>query len=49
MIGDGAQDMAAGRLAGFRRCYAAYGFGDLKNETYDLKINQFSDLKEALR
>lgn len=48
IIGDGAQDMAAGRLAGFRRCYASYGFGDLKDETYDLKINQFSDLKEIL-
>jgi len=48
MVGDGAQDMLTGHRAGFKFCYASYGFGSLKNESYDLKIDRFSELTEKL-
>lgn len=48
MIGDGATDLIAGHLAGMKTCYAAYGFGNVQSEPYDLKIGAFSELPEKL-
>ena len=50
MVGDGAQDLIAGQRAGFKTCYAAYGFGsDIGNTPFDAKIDTFEQLKEILK
>lgn len=43
MIGDHYTDMEAGRRAGLKRCWAAYGFGDPQQEKYDYKANSFAE------
>lgn len=50
MVGDGVQDLIAGQRAGFKTCYAAYGFGnDIGNTPFDAKIDTFEQLKEILK
>ena len=38
MVGDHCTDLEAGRRAGLQRCYCAYGFGDPKGETWELRV-----------
>ena len=50
MVGDGTQDLIAGQRAGFKTCYAAYGFGgDIGSTPSDAKINTFEQLKDVLK
>ena len=46
IVGDNHTDLAAGRNAGIKRCFAAYGFGELAGETYDLRIDAFLQFVE---
>ena len=48
MAGDNFTDLAAGRHAGLRRCFCRYGFGEPRDETWDLAIDRFADLRESL-
>lgn len=48
MLGDNYTDMAAARNAGIKRCFAAYGFGDLRGESYDFSVDSFSAFVSAL-
>lgn len=48
IIGDNWTDLAAGRNAGIRRCHARYGFGQLKDESFDLAVDRFADFAEHL-
>ncbi len=50
MVGDGVPDLVAGQRAGFRTCYAAYGFGgEIGNTPFDARIETFEQLKEILK
>jgi phosphoglycolate phosphatase len=44
MVGDHYTDMEAGRRAGCIRAYAAWGFGNLHEEKFDIKAESFADL-----
>ncbi len=46
MVGDHYTDMEAGRRAGLKRCWAAYGFGDPREEQYDFKADSFMSFAE---
>ena len=46
MIGDNWTDLAAGRNAGIPRCFARYGFGRLKDESFDLAVDRFADFTD---
>ncbi|NLG00670.1 MAG: HAD-IA family hydrolase, partial [Lentisphaerae bacterium] len=48
MAGDNFTDLEAGRRAGLRRCFCSYGFGEPREETWDLAIDRFADLRESL-
>jgi phosphoglycolate phosphatase len=43
MMGDHYTDLEAARRAGMQRCFASYGFGDCRNETYEFKVECFTD------
>lgn len=47
MFGDHYTDLEAGRRAGFFRGFAKYGFGDMRDETPDLIVDNFSALVDA--
>lgn len=49
MIGDNYTDLAAGRNAGVRRCYASYGFGHLNGEEFDAEIKSFDELVNIVK
>lgn len=49
MMGDNYTDMESGRRAGVKRCLAAYGFGNPRNELHDLKVDAFSEFVDAIR
>lgn len=49
MVGDSHNDLGAGKRAGVKRCYAAYGFSDPKNETFDIKVDTFMQLVQHLK
>ena len=49
IVGDNHTDMAAGRNAGFARCYCTFGFGQLKEETYDLAVDSLGEFAAHLR
>ena len=52
LVGDGAQDLEAGKAAGLMTCLVAYGYGsDLAGETPapDFLIEHFLELKEILK
>ncbi len=46
MVGDNYTDMATARRAGMKSCFARYGFGQLRDETFDNAISSFSELFE---
>jgi len=48
MAGDNFTDLEAGLRAGLRRCFCRYGFGEPRDETWDLAIDRFADLRESL-
>jgi len=48
MVGDNHTDMATGRRAGMRRCFARYGFGQLLVESFDIEISFFPELLTKL-
>ena len=48
MIGDHYTDLESARRAGIKRCYAKYGFGDKKNEDFDIAVESFAEFAEML-
>ncbi len=46
--GDNHTDMNAAKNAGIHSVFAAYGFGELSDSVYDVKIENFSDLLKVL-
>ena len=48
VIGDNHTDLAAGRNAGLPRCFCTYGFGELKDESYDLAVDSLAQFAEHL-
>ncbi len=42
MVGDHYTDLLAGKRAGMKCCHATYGFGDIKDEAFDLEVPQFT-------
>ena len=48
MMGDSHNDLGAAKRAGVKSCYAAYGFGNPKDEPYDFKASTFSELVQHL-
>lgn len=48
MLGDNYTDLEAGKNAAMKTCFAAYGFGDPKDSSYDLKVDSFSEFSTAL-
>jgi len=49
MAGDHFTDLEAGRRAGMKRCFCRYGFGDPGPETWDLAVNDLTELAAFLR
>jgi phosphoglycolate phosphatase len=43
MCGDHYTDLEAGRRAGMKRCFAAYGFGNLKDEKCEYTVSAFPE------
>lgn len=43
IVGDNCTDLEAGRRACLRRCFCRYGFGDPRDESWDLAIDQFAE------
>ena len=39
-------DLEAGRRAGVKRCFCRYGFGDPRDEGYDLAVDSLMELAE---
>lgn len=48
MIGDNWTDMDSGKNAGIKSAFCTFGFGTLKNSTYTVKINCFSELAKVI-
>ncbi len=48
MVGDHYTDLQAGREAGLKRCHAAYGFGNIKDESFDLEVDNLADFASAI-
>lgn len=48
MAGDHYADLEAGRRAGLRRCLCRYGFGDPRQEGWDLAVESLAELAERL-
>jgi phosphoglycolate phosphatase len=48
MVGDHFTDLAAGRNAGLLRCFCRFGFGDARDEKYDLAIDSFAELVDGM-
>jgi phosphoglycolate phosphatase len=46
MVGDHYTDLLAGKRAGMKCCHTAYGFGDIKDENFDLEVHDFSDFTQ---
>jgi 2-phosphoglycolate phosphatase len=49
VIGDHYTDLEVGRHAGVRVCHCAYGFGNPREERFDLRVNNLRDFSAALR
>lgn len=43
ILGDNYTDLESGRRAGIKRGFARYGFGDPRNEQFDLAVDSFSE------
>lgn len=48
VIGDHFTDLEAGRRAGVKRCFCAFGFGNARNEESDLVIRALPELADHL-
>jgi phosphoglycolate phosphatase len=48
MVGDHFTDLAAGRNAGIRRAFCRFGFGEAREETFDLALDRMEELLDAL-
>ena len=48
MVGDNFTDLAAARHAGLRRCFCRFGFGEPRDETWDLAIDAMPELAERV-
>jgi phosphoglycolate phosphatase len=48
IAGDSFTDLEAGRRAGMRRCFCRYGFGDPGVETWDLAVDELTELAAFL-
>lgn len=48
MVGDNYTDLASGRHAGVKRCFANYGFGYQLEESYDMAVDSFADFARSL-
>jgi phosphoglycolate phosphatase len=48
MVGDHFTDLEAGRRAGMKRCLCRYGFGDPGQETWDLAVDELTELADYL-
>ncbi len=48
MVGDHYTDLLAGKRAGMKCCHTAYGFGDIKNEKFDLEVEAFGDFVRSV-
>ena len=48
MVGDHFTDLEAGRRAGLKRCLCRYGFGDPGLETWDLAVDELTELADYL-
>jgi phosphoglycolate phosphatase len=48
MVGDHYTDLLAGKRAGMRCCHASYGFGDIKDEVFDLEVAQFATFAQFI-
>jgi phosphoglycolate phosphatase len=48
MVGDHFTDLEAGRRAGMKRCLCRYGFGDPGRETWDLAVDELTELADFL-
>jgi len=46
MVGDNHTDIKAGRRAGIKTCYCGYGFGDPRDEKYDLAVESLADFAD---
>jgi phosphoglycolate phosphatase len=49
VAGDHFTDLEAGRRAGARRCYCRYGFGDPREEPFDLSVDSLRELATHLQ
>jgi phosphoglycolate phosphatase len=49
VIGDHYTDLEVGRHAGIHVCHCAYGFGQPKNETFHLEVNDLRDFAHHLQ
>lgn len=48
IVGDNHTDLAAGRRAGLRRCYCKYGFGVLREETFEASVESLPQFLDAV-
>ncbi len=48
VLGDNYTDLGAGRAAGTKRAFAAWGFGNPKDEPWDFRAETFSEFAEHL-
>ncbi|MDR3671552.1 MAG: HAD hydrolase-like protein [Holophaga sp.] len=48
MAGDHFTDLEAGRRAGLQRCFCRYGFGDPRTETWELAVDDLTQLADHL-
>ena len=48
IVGDNHTDIASGRAAGTRVCFANYGFGDARGMESDIEIDSFAEFAEFL-
>lgn len=49
VVGDHYTDLEVGRHAGVRVCHCAYGFGNPREERFDVRVNDLRELVELLR
>jgi len=48
MIGDHYTDLLAAKRAGMKCCHSAYGFGDIKDEKFDLEVKHFASFAQFI-
>lgn len=48
MVGDHVTDLEAGRRAGVKRCFCRFGFGEVRDETYELSVDRMLDFLKIM-